>query len=126
MKIKIVSESTGTVIAELTDENPKTAQRFFDALPIEGKASLWGDEIYFSIPMHVEKENSRAVVKEGEIALWVENPSLCIFFGKTPVSTDTEIRAYSDVNVIGRLSGNADIFRKVKNGEVIRIDKVHD
>jgi len=126
MKIKIVSESTGTVIAELTDENPKTAQRFFDALPIEGKASLWGDEIYFSIPMHVEKENSRAVVKEGEIALWVENPSLCIFFGKTPVSTDTEIRAYSDVNVIGRLSGNADIFRKVKNGEVIRIDKVRE
>jgi len=126
MKIKIVSESTGTVIAELTDENPKTAQRFFDALPIEGKASLWGDEIYFSIPMHVEKENSRAVVKEGEIALWVENPSLCIFFGKTPVSTDTEIRAYSDVNVIGRCSGNSGIFQKVKNGEVIRIDKVRE
>jgi len=126
MEIKIVSESIGEVIAELTDENPKTAQRFFDALPIEGKANLWGDEIYFSIPIDVEKENSRTVVKEGEIAIWVENPSLCIFFGKTPASTDTEIRAYSDVNVIGISSGNSDIFRKVKRSEVIRIDKVRD
>ncbi len=126
MKIKIVSESIGEVVAELTDENPKTAQRFFDALPIQGKANLWGDEIYFSIPVHVEKENSRTVVKEGEIAVWVENPSLCIFFGKTPVSTDTEIRAYSDVNVIGRSKGKCDIFRKVKMGELMRIDRVHD
>lgn len=126
MKIKIISELIGEVIAELTDENPKTAQRFFNELPIEGEANLWGDEIYFSISMHVEEENSRTVVKEGEIALWVENPSLCIFFGKTPVSTDTEIRAYSDVNVIGRLKGKCDIFRKVKMGELIRIDKVHE
>jgi hypothetical protein len=44
MKIKIISDSIGSVIAELTEENPKTAKKFFDALPIEAKASLWGDD----------------------------------------------------------------------------------
>ncbi len=123
MKIKIVSESIGEVIAELTGENPNTAKNFYDALPIEGNAQLWGDEIYFSIPLKIEKENSRVVVKQGEIAIWVENPSLCIFFGKTPVSTDAEIRAYSDVNVIGNVQGDPTIFKKVKNSELITINK---
>ncbi len=71
-------------------------------------------------------ENSRVVVKEGEIAIWVENPSFCLFFGKTPVSTEAEIRAYSDVNVIGKTLDTIDIFRRVKNGEVMRIERAID
>ncbi len=126
MKIKIISESIGKVIAELTDENPKTARRFYDSLPVEGEVHLWGDEIYFSVPLQVEKENSRVVVKEGEIAIWVENPSLCIFFGKTPASSDTEIRAYSAVNVIDKIRGNHDVFRKMSQGEVIRIERADE
>ena len=40
-----------------------------------------------------------------EVATWVEGSSFCIFFGKTPVSTEDEFCAYSDVNVIGRIFG---------------------
>ena len=126
MKIKILSDSIGEVIAELTTENPKTAKKLYDALPIKEKANLWGDEIYFSVPLQIEKENSRVVVEEGEIAIWVENPAFCIFFGKTPVSTDGEIRAYSDVNVIGRVGVDPGIFKKVKSGELIQILKAND
>ena len=37
------------VEAELNES--KTAQMIWEALPIEGKGNLWGEEIYFSIPV---------------------------------------------------------------------------
>ena len=123
-KIKISSETIGEVFVTLTDENPKTAKVFYSCLPIEGKANLWGDEIYFRVPVPVTKENGRVAVEKGEIALWVESPSFCIFFGKTPASTEKEIRAYSDVNVIGKVEGDVEVFKKVKQGEVISLKKV--
>ncbi|MEO0165167.1 MAG: cyclophilin-like fold protein [candidate division WOR-3 bacterium] len=121
-QIIIESESIGKIRVEITEENPKTAEKFLKILPIEAKANLWGEEIYFKIPIDkIEPENPRQVVKEGEIAIWIEEPSLCIFFGKTPVSNDKEIRAYSDVNVIGRVKGDCKVFRKVKNGNEIKV-----
>jgi len=138
MNITIQSPSLGQVNAVLSDENPKTAKAFYDILPISGTANLWGEEIYFAIPsviaseekqsheFHIQPENPRTVVKKGEIAIWIEQPSFCIFFGKTPMSTDKEIRAYSPVNVIGRVEGNPKIFQKVKVGEKITISKAPD
>jgi len=123
-KIKISSESIGEVFATLTEENPKTAKAFYSCLPVEGKANLWGEEIYFRMPIGVNKENSRVVLKVGEIAIWIESPSFCIFFGKTPSSTEKEIRAFSDVNVIGKVEGNVGVFKKVVQGEIISITKV--
>ncbi len=121
-QIIIESQTADRIVVEITDENPETAEKFLKILPIEAKANLWGDEIYFKIPIDkIEPENPRRVVKEGEIGIWIEEPSFCIFFGKTPVSTDTEIRAYSDVNVIGRIIGDYKVFKKVKNGERIKI-----
>lgn len=121
-KIIIESESVGKIEVQLTDENPKTIEKFLKILPIEGKANLWGEEIYFEIPLeNVEPENPRQVVKEGEVAIWIEEPSLCIFFGKTPISKENEIRAYSDVNVIGKVVGDYKVFKKVKEGEKIKV-----
>ena len=125
-KIKISSEKIGEVVVNLTDENPKTAKAFYSSLPIKGKAGFWGDEIYFRVPVPVYKEKGRVTVEKGEIALWVESPSFCIFFGQTPSSTDKEIRAFSDVNVIGKIEGDLDVFKYVSEGEVISIDKVVD
>ena len=42
-----ISVSGVSLPAELND-NP-TAQQIAAALPIEGRANIWGDEIYFSI-----------------------------------------------------------------------------
>jgi hypothetical protein len=123
-RIKISSETIGEVFATLTDENPKTAKVFYSSLPIEGKATLWGEEIYFRVPVPVPKEKGRVKVEKGEIALWVESPSFCIFFGKTPASTEKEIRAFSDVNVIGKIEGDEGVFKNIKQGEVIRLKKV--
>jgi len=128
MRISIKSPSIGTVFAELTDENPVTAKAFYEALPVMANAQLWGEEIFFSISLkNIAKENSREVVRKGEVGIWVANPSFCIFFGRTPVSTEKEIRAYSPVNVIGKVKGvDPVIFKKVRSGEKITIDKVAD
>jgi len=125
MKIMIKCKSIGKVKAVLSDENPKTAKEFYDALPLSGRTYVWGEEIYFPLPVkEIKAENSREVVKKGEIAIWIENPSFCIFFGKTPVSKEKEIRAYSAVNVIGKISGNPDIFQKVRRNEEITVSRV--
>ena len=123
LRIKISSENIGEVYATLTDENPITTQKFYDALPIKGEANLWGDEIYFSIPVDVGEENGRVVVNVGEIAIWVENPAFCVFFGKTPVSTQDEIKAFSNVNVIGKIECDLKMFKEVKNREKILLEK---
>jgi len=122
-QIKIITPSTGEVDAELSDENPRTAQAIFDALPIEGRANTWGDEIYFSIPVEVEAETPRDVVELGELGYWPPGSAFCIFFGPTPASRGNEIRPASPVNVFGRVSGDPKIFKKVKSGETVRIEK---
>ena len=123
MRIKITTKSTGSVTATLSDENPDTAKAIFDALPITGHANLWGDEIYFSIPVDVPEENGKTVVEMGDIAYWPPGKAFCIFFGLTPVSDENEIRPASVVNVFGKIDGDPKIFIEVDNGEKISIEK---
>ena len=46
--------------------------------------------------------------------------AFCIFFGPTPASTDERPRAYSPVNLLGRVIGDATRFRAVKDGAHVR------
>jgi hypothetical protein len=108
--------------AELNDS--PTAQQVWDALPIEGSANTWGDEIYFEIPVVAGQEpDARALVEVGELGYWPVGHAFCIFFGPTPVSTDERPRAYSPVNILGRVSGDAGRFRTVRSGARVRISR---
>ena len=109
----------GGIEAEATLNDTKTAQMVYDALPITGKASLWGDEIYFDVNLEADEEDGKETVALGDIALWLAGPALCIFLGKTPVSRGNEIRPASTVNVIGKIKDVSTLFRKVKDGEKI-------
>ncbi len=123
-RIKIITEATGEVLVELLeDRNPKTVKAVLEALPIEARASRWGDEVYFSTPVKVGAENAQEVVEEGDVAYWPPGNAICIFFGPTPASRDpTEIRPASPVNVFGRVIGDPKLFKKVKSGDKIRIE----
>ena len=122
-RIRVTTPSTGEVYAELSDENPRTAQAIWDALPIEARANTWGDEIYFSIPIEVEAENPREVVELGDLGYWPPGSAFCIFFGPTPASRGAEIRPASPVNVFGRILGDPKVFKKVKAGERVHIER---
>lgn len=121
MKIKIES---GDLIKEAEiyeDIAPQTVKAVLSNLPIEGSANTWGDEIYFEADMGVEEqENSHEVVEIGDVAYWIEGKALCIFFGKTPMSTDDEIVPAGPVNVIGKVTGDVKDFKQVKEGDPIK------
>lgn len=120
-KIMILTE-TVQMEAELNDS--QTATLIWEALPISAAASTWGDEIYFVIPVKTGPENAVSVVKEGDLAYWPEGNCFCIFFGKTPASTDTEIKPASPVNLVGRFSGDPELWKKVSAGGTIRLEAI--
>jgi hypothetical protein len=111
--------------AELNDS--PTARKVGEALgqpsaPIEGSANLWGDEIYFEIPvMAAQEADAREIVEVGTLGYWPVGHAFCIFFGPTPVSTDKRPRAYSPCNILGRVLGDATEFRAVRNGETVTL-----
>lgn len=124
-KIKIITPSIGEVLAEIDEtRNPKTAKAILEALPIKSKVQTWGDEIYFSIPVYLKEENSQQDVEIGDLGYWPEGNSFCIFFGRTPISKDDKPRAYSPVNVFGRVLDDPSVFKKAKNGEEISVKLV--
>ena len=102
----------------------ETANQVYAALPLEGSVNLWGDEIYFDIPLTIELEDdARESVKVGDLGYWPAGPAFCIFFGPTPVSTDGLPRAYSRVNVFGKITGDATQLTAVSSGSTIRIER---
>ena len=68
-----------------------TAQKIWDALPLEGRTNVWGDEIYFTIPVAATLESdAQAGVDIGTLGYWEPGQAFCIFFGPTlPASTSS-------------------------------------
>jgi len=125
LKIRIHTESTGYVSAEIIEEmNPKTARAIIDALPIESKVNRWGEEVYFSTNIRQDEEKSQEEVEVGDIGFWPPGKGFCIFFGRTPASTGSKPRAASPVNVFGRITGDPKAFVRTRSGEKIRVEKV--
>jgi hypothetical protein len=120
-KILISGDSFGELEAVIVDKNPKTAQAVMDALPFEGTANVWGDEIYFTIPVDSGEEEGQQDMEVGDIAYWPVGKAMCIFFGPTPVSESEKPRAYSPVNLFARVVGDAVVLKRVKDGEAIRV-----
>jgi hypothetical protein len=108
-----------TVTAELNET--QTAQAIWDALPIEGAANTWGDEIYFSIPLALDLEAGQDVVELGDLGYWPPGKALCIFFGPTPASKGEEIRPASAVTVFGSVVGDATVLKAVADGAPVKV-----
>jgi len=122
MKTITIRAGKLSMSAELNDR--PTAVQVWEALPIEGRGSRWGDEIYFEIPVAAGQEaDARADVEVGELGYWPVGNAFCIFFGPTPVSSGGQPRAYSPVNILGRVNGNAALFRSVKSGEKVILER---
>ena len=120
-RIKITA---GDVVAFAELSGTSTAEAIWNALPIEARANIWGDEIYFSIPVYLEEENAQAVVEKGDLGYWPAGNAFCIFFGRTPASRGDEIRPASPVNVFGRVEGDPTVFRRVRSGEKVVLERV--
>jgi hypothetical protein len=119
-KIRITARAIEAT-AELNDT--RIAQAIWEALPIKGRVNLWGDEIYFSIPLSLKLEAGQELVSMGDLGYWPDGNAFCIFFGPTPVSQGGEIRPASPVTVFGKVIGDATVFKKVSARTKIIIRK---
>ena len=120
-RIKI---SAGGVTATAALQDNATADAIWAALPITARGNRWGDEIYFEIPVRLaQADDARDVLDAGELGFWPVGHAFCIFWGPTPASHGDEIRAYSPVNVLGRLEGDALAFDSVAGGTEIKIER---
>lgn len=120
-KIKIMIKDI-ILEAELLDT--KTAAEIANVLPIETHPEEWGDEFYFEIPVEMSLDDTATTkVKVGDIGYWPPGNALAIFFGPTPISRSSEPVPASDVNLVGRIIGDATILKKVKGAGKIRIEK---
>ena len=123
MSARTIRITAGEVSATATLDGSETADAIWTALPIEAKASTWGDEIYFDVGVAIGAEAPKEVVGMGDLGYWPPGSAFCIFFGRTPASTGDEIRPASAVNVFGRIDGNPAIFKKVRAGTKITLDR---
>jgi len=109
------------VLAELNDT--KTADAIWQALPLSSNVNVWGEEIYFVIPVKMELENGQEVVNLADLGYWPPGGAFCIFFGPTPISKEGEIRAASPVNIFGKLIDDPKVFRGIKQGEKVIVER---
>jgi hypothetical protein len=111
MACRIVIETTGHALeAEFSDS--AAGRMISSSLPLAADMSRWGDEYYGSIGIDIPEDGTeRDLMEVGEIAYWLPGRALCIFFGRTPASTDERPRAASPVMPIGRVIAGLDGLR---------------
>ncbi len=111
--IEGVGEANGELVRYLA---PRTIEAMVKKLPLEGRAALWKEEVYFEIPLKLGEEKAKPTVEKGSIAFWPMGNALCIFYG--------ESQPYSAVNIIGKITENLELFKQVKSGTKITVDKI--
>ena len=92
-------------------------------MPIKAHVNLWGEEIYFSIPVSLDLEAGKKLVSIGDLGYWPQGKAFCIFFGPTPISRGNKIRPASPVTVFGRVSGDATVFKQVASETEIIVER---
>lgn len=95
--------------------SPKTVDAILRALPIHSRAAVWREEVYFETPVKAGLEKPKNRVEAGDIAYWPLGSAICVFYG--------ESQPYSPVNLIGKIVEGLTLFRMVKEGTPIILEK---
>ena len=129
MKKKILASIIGlkNITIEIDDTNsPKTCASFLKSLPFSVNAHIWGEEIYTDeSPITQPEENAKDLVSLNDITYWPSGKAICLFFGPTPIGKKGEIKPYSPVNVIGKITNpNKTILSKINEGVKITFNGI--
>lgn len=117
IKINFVIEGLGKAEGELVRFlAPRTIDTIIRKLPVEGRAALWKEEVYFEIPVKIGEEKAKPTVETGTIAFWPMGSALCVFYG--------ESQPYSSVNILGKVTKNLELFKQVKSGAIVKVELV--
>lgn len=117
VKVKFIVEGLGEAEGELVRFlAPRTIDMIVRRLPMEGRAALWKEEVYFETPIKMGEEKAKANVEAGTIAFWPMGSAICIFYGAS--------QPYSPVSILGKVTVNLELFKQIKSGTKIRIQAV--
>ena len=118
IKIKFVIEGLGEAEGELVRFlAPRTIDTIVRKIPVEGRAALWKEEVYFEIPVKIGEEKAKPTVETGDIAFWPMGSALCVFFGQS--------QPYSSVNILGKITKNLELFKQVRSGATIKVEAIN-
>ena len=121
---RVLQISVGQLVITATLNDSATSDQLWDALPITSRANIWGDEIYFSIPVDAgEALDALETVDMGSVAYWPPGNALCLFWGPTPMSAPGEIRPASAVNVMGVIDGDPTVLVQVSDGVEVLVER---
>jgi hypothetical protein len=117
IRIKFIMEGLGTAEGELVRFlAPRTIDLIVRKLPLEGRAAIWKEEVYFETPIKMGEEKAKSTVDAGTIGFWPMGSAICIFHGSS--------QPYSPVSILGKITANLELFKQVKSGTKIRIETV--
>ena len=117
VRVKFIVEGLGEAEGELVRFlAPRTVDMIVRKLPIEGRAALWKEEVYFETPIKMGEEKAKATVEEGTIGFWPMGSAICIFHGNT--------QPYSPVSILGKVTANLSLFKQIKSGTKIRVESL--
>jgi hypothetical protein len=117
VKVKFTVEGVGEAEGELVRFlAPRTVDLIVRRLPIEGRAALWKEEVYFETPIKMGEEKAKGTVEVGTIAFWPMGSAICIFFGNS--------QPYSPVSILGKITQNLQLFKNVKSGTRIKVESI--
>jgi hypothetical protein len=115
VKVKFLVEGLGEAEGELVRFlAPRTIDTIMRKLPLEGRAALWKEEVYFEVAVKMGEEKAKPTVEKGVIAFWPMGSAICIFYGDS--------QPYSPVSILGKITKNLDLFKQIKSGTKIRIE----
>ncbi len=116
IKVKFTVEGLGEAEGELVRfMAPRSVDSIVRKLPIEGRAALYKEEVYFEIPIKMGEEKAKPNVEKGAIAFWPMGSALCIFYGNS--------QPYSPVSILGKITKNLEIFKQIKSGTIVRVEQ---
>lgn len=113
----IVRGEEAEIIVELAEGS--VANELWDRLPLETRATLRGEELYFPVllPTATEAPEPKAV-EEGDVAYWPPEHALCLFCGDTHARTNKD----DPLTPVGRIVGGMEDCGLVRQNETLRIE----
>lgn len=109
----LIKEAGVELTAELNDS--ATTAALWRILPVESAVQTWGAEVYFSVPVQCSAEDPQGAVTPGAVGYWPPGRALCLFFGQQPVSP---------VNLVGALTGDPSVLAAVRDGHIVRLERL--
>lgn len=115
--VKFKIDGVGEVKGELYRvKAPHSVENIWYALPLSGRAIVQDNaQAYFLIDIQVKSEHPTFDVEPGDIAYWPMSKAICVFWEK--------IRPYSEVNIMGKITGNLELFKTMKNLTRVVLEK---